>query len=60
MGTAGTGTELGMPCGQGGTGSTEMGIGTGQGQEPRALRQKGLGPGEKTAGTTLPCPHPSY
>lgn len=49
-----------MPCGQGGTGSTEMGIGTGQGQEPRALRQRGLGPGEKTAGTTLPCPHPSY
>lgn len=29
--TAGKGRELGMPCGQGGIGSTEMGNGTGQG-----------------------------
>lgn len=46
--TAGRGRELGMPCGQGGIGSTETGNGTGQ----------GLGPGKETARTNLPCPIP--
>lgn len=54
------GRELGMPRGQGGIGSSEMGNATGQGQEPRALIQRVLGPGQKTAGTTLPCSHPTY